>query len=491
MITARFKKTIFVFVATFSLVLSSQVAVAAPTVSVAGVTPGANTFISFVDVNGFTGSTLRSISFRIAPQTNATAVAMQATYSSTYLKNRNYLNSATGVVRVPIYGLYQSYNNQVSVTYNASFGRGTLNIPIQTNAWDNGCNSNYSTHTDVVARNKAIKLNYSYFMLKGWACNAHPVVLDTDGQVRWAGTAGNGQQGSSFVGNSMYLGSGSQLFKMELDGTYAQVGDYSAQGYNTFHHNIDPGKTGLLLDLNHNSDVEANIIEVSRSGAIIKEWDLGAIIEQAMSAGKDDPSGFVNHNGYDWFHNNAATYWPQRNELVVSSRENFVIGIGYDDKKIKWILGDPDKAWYQYASLRAFALTLPVGTHPPIGNHAVSITSAGNLMLFDNGYQSFAHNPSGSSRGYSAPRQYTINERTKVATEIWNFEHGQTVWSPICSSIYQDGSSYLIDYASEDGGIRLVGLDARSNIGFEWKLPGTNFVFGWNALPIHIENLSY
>jgi hypothetical protein len=41
---------------------------------------------------------------------------------------------------------------------------------------------------------------------------------------------------------------------------------------------------------------------------------------------------FVNQNN-DWFHNNANTYWAEFNELVVSARETFVIGIDYDTNR--------------------------------------------------------------------------------------------------------------------------------------------------------------
>ncbi|MEY4313169.1 MAG: hypothetical protein RLZZ319_678, partial [Actinomycetota bacterium] len=246
----------------------------------------------------------------------------------------------------------------------------------------------------------------------------------------------------------------------------------------------------LLLELNKYPDLESDIIEMTTDGTVLRSWDIADIIRTAMIDGGDDPSAFV-RQGDDWFHNNSATYWAARNELVISGREDFVIGIGYDDHEIKWILGDPDKAWFTYPSLRAFALDLLDGTHPPIGEHAVSITSNGRLMLFDNGYASFAHSPAGSSRGVSMPRQYVINERKRTATEVWSYEHSPAVWSPICSSIYQYGSSYLVDYASEDGGIRLVGLNVDNTVGFEYKISGSNYSWGWNALPINFGAIRF
>ena len=477
----------------------SPASAATVNVTVASVSDGANTFIKFVNLTGTSVGTLRSVKFEVLAKPGATAKAITGTYSSSYLKSRSYLNVLANTATIPVYGLYQNYSNTVKLTIQAKSSSKTISQTISTGYWNNGCNENLTNKTVVSARNPKVKLDYSYFMLKTWACDAHPVVMDVDGEVRWAGTAGNGEQGSSFLGNSFYLGWQHLLYKIETDGTYAQVGDYSEAGYSGFHHNIDFGKDGLLLDLHHFPDVESNIIEVNAAGRMLRNWDMGAIFDEAIGA----PSEFVRHIwdfGYgDWFHNNAATYWKQRNELVVSSRENFVVGIGYDDKKIHWILGDHDKSWYvNYPALQKFALHLPNGTHPPIGQHAVSITSNGNLMLFDNGYQSFHQDPAGSSRSYSAPRQYqlTIKRGKFEAKEVWSFEHGQELSSQICSSIYQFGKSYLVDYASDmtDGywsGIRLIGLDANSNIAFEWKFYGTDYYWGWNALPIGFENLSY
>ena len=98
--------------------------------------------------------------------------------------------------------------------------------------------------------------------------------------------------------------------------------------------------------------------------------------------------------------------------MIFSCREQFVIGVGYSDKLIKWILGDTDKAWHLYPSLRAFALTVPPGSLPPIGQHTTSITSQGELMLFDNGF--FSRNahlslPTGLNRNYSAVRKYVVD----------------------------------------------------------------------------------
>src|SRR5262249_51818115 len=160
--------------------------------------------------------------------------------------------------------------------------------------------------------------------------------------------------------------------------------------------------------------------------------NFATIISQAMTAGGDDPTQFVGNSPQDWFHNNAATYRKSNNTLIASSRENFVIAVDYDTQQIKWILGDPTKQWYQFLSLRQYALTLGPNSLPPIGEHAVSITYDDNLLLFDNGLSSQNHTPPGADRTYSAPRKYHIDTLAKTATEIWNYPNGQSLYSRIC-----------------------------------------------------------
>ena len=106
-----------------------------------------------------------------------------------------------------------------------------------------------------------------------------------------------------------------------------------------------------------------------------------------MVAGGDDPSQFVFPTPTDWFHINGAAYNRADDSLIVSSRENFLICLDYKTTAIKWILGDPTKKWYQFASLRKFALTVAPGSLPPIGQHSPSITFDQGLLVIDNGTQ--------------------------------------------------------------------------------------------------------
>src|SRR5258705_12596793 len=221
-------------------------------------------------------------------------------------------------------------------------------------------------------------------MVKGTCSNFEPAIVDTDGALRWVGTGGISVGSAIFFDNAVYLGHSRQLFRIDLDGALTLVGDYSSLGITNFHHNIDRGKVGIILDANTTTQYNWDNIEVDASVRVLKQWNLANIISAAMRAGGDDPSQFVYPTPTDWFHNNGVTYNRADDSVIISSRENFLICLDYETSAIKWILGDPTKEWYQFPSLKKFALTLPPGSLPPIGQPAISVTYNQNILLFDN-----------------------------------------------------------------------------------------------------------
>jgi hypothetical protein len=232
------------------------------------------------------------------------------------------------------------------------------------------------------------------------------------------------------------------------------------------------------------------------SGRLLRLWDLAVIFRQHMAAAGDVASAdkFV-LNDVDWCHANSVHYWMSQDTLVVSCRESFVVGIGYADSKIKWLLGHTSKLWYQFPSLRAMALALAPGTEAPIGQHSVSITSAGELLLFDNGLPSLASTnvPAGIPRNVSYLRKYRIDPTRRLASEVWTYSHPGAMYSSVCSSVYQEGSSFLVDYAhvnGPNGFLHLVGLGANNSVAFDFKYAGDCWN-AWNAKILRLDNLHF
>jgi hypothetical protein len=469
------------------------------TITVNGHTAGATPFISNIALTTSDPAALARIKFTIKRKPGTYARPIAAAYDKGYLVSRGYYDSTTGKITLPVFGLYAGFNNTVTLKY--VFGDGSsksATVPITTVAFDDACEFNSPTIRQ--ARTSTTALSYD-FILVGSKCGTHsPTVIDSDGNPRWVGAANAQNYTTNFFNNVLYQADGTRILRMELDGSTTVLTDYASAGVLNFHHNIEKGKFGLFVSVNTADWVESVIFEIDQnSGAILKQWSMGDIISAAMTAGGDDPSGFVRKSKgrydidapEDWFHNNSVLYRGVDNSLLISSRENFVIALDYKTKAIKWILGDTTKHWYQYPSLRKFALTVPAGGLAPVGQHALSITKDKNIMLFDNGEPSKQQLPKGPTR-YSAPRKYQLDLNAKTATEVWNYPNGQSVHASFCSSVYEDAANnYLIDYANVNLYASILGLTSAGDKVFEYSYPTNACDDAYRSMPIHWENLLF
>src|SRR5215211_550279 len=469
-------------------------------ITITGHTPGATPFISNLTLEVSNTTVLKSIRFAIDAKPGSVTRPLSGTYANYYLIDRGFEQPPPATtVTVPVYGLYAGFTNIIRLTYRFMDGSSKQAVTsITTATFDDPCE--YDNPTILQARTNSTDLSYDYLMLKGSCSNFEPAIIDTDGALRWVGTANLSAGSFLLFDNAVFLGHGPLLTRIELDGAFRQIGDYSSLGIVSFHHNIDPGKVGIILDATTTTSVASTLMEVDVSGSVLKRWDMADIISAAMRAGGDDPSRFVPPPPTDWFHINGSTYNRADDSLIVSSRENFLICLDYQTSAIKWILGDPTKKWYQFPSLRKFALTLAPGSLPPIGQHSPSITYDQNLLVFDNGRESVFQNPRGEHRNYASPRKYTLDLAGHVATEVWNYPANQNIHCPLCSSIYEDAPyNYLIDYAIVNQGLpggipvfaQLLGLNAAGDTIFSYRYPAPNCSKIYRALPIHLESTKF
>ncbi len=473
------------------------------TIRISGFTAGITPFNGKLAIDVSNTSVLKSIQFTIDPKPGSFARPLSGTYSNNYLVSLGFENPHTGDVLLPIYGLYAGRANIVRLTYGFVDGSSKqAQTTVTTAAFnDEGCG--YNNPTKLQARTNSTKLSYDYIFDRSACGDFSPVILDSDGALRWVSplpTQGALNASSTFFDNAVYVTQGSKLFRIGLDESISLLADYRDMGVTNLHHNIDPGKRGLLIEPDTSDYFESTILEVdSTDGRVLKTFNMATIIGAAMVAGGDDPSQFIFPRPIDWFHNNGAAYNRADDSLIVSSRENFVIGLDYNTGAIKWILGDPTKKWYQFPSLRKFAIALAPGSLPPIGQHSPSLTYDLGLLVFDNGQNSQFQNPPGANREYASPRKYSLDLVNKVATEVWNFPMNQTIHSPFCGSCYEDAPhNYLIDYALVNGGIpgrptfaQLIGLDANGEKIFYYQYPTVSCNTAYNSIPLHLESTKF
>jgi hypothetical protein len=463
---------------------------------------GATPFIAFAEVLGQELNEVSSVSYRIAPKAGRLSKAVAVTYSRNYLAQRGYANSSSKLT-LPIFGLYANHENTVDVTIAfADNSSSSLTVVVSTPAYADPSGV-YDRPSIIKQRALADQTPFDYFYAKSQL--GTPVIIDSDAEIRWVGHSIANSTSSLWTGNAFIVGSAvsTTLSRLELDGTI-RANFLPVSSYTFFHHNIDPGKTGLLIEPDATVGgvkvVESIVSEVGIDGTFVKEWDFAAIVARHMRERGDDPALFV-RPGIDWFHVNSAIYDSRDDTIIASSRENFVIKVDYSTGSIIWILGDPTKYWYSFGSLRDRALAVEDGGLYPIGQHSLSITPDGLLLMFNNGLGSVnqpAESAAGESRAYSTASAYTIDPIGMKARETWQFDHDKSVLSDICSSVSQaaDGS-LLLSYAAAANrtSARIVAVNAahQTVFDYEYKTPDGKgpCAVSWNAQPIAMTSLSF
>ncbi|MFM5323929.1 aryl-sulfate sulfotransferase [Aeromonas veronii] len=461
----------------------------------------ASVFISALDLTGLDTSKIKNISFNIKTKEGNHAKSVSATYDWNYLSNNSLYDTKSNRIQIPIFGLYSNYLNELTIniqfTDNSNY---SFKKTIATAAYVDSI----GIYDDVgIITKPSATPTYSYFYLKG--SKKSPIIMDIDGEVRWDADIKRAS-GSSIFLNNIFLTGSTKNKAVDTLSLYGKMDSFTVDGTAMgsdayFHHNIDQGKTGVLIELDGTTSgalkIESFLSEIDNKGKIIKEWDLGKIFSEYMLQEGDDPSNFV-RDGVDWFHMNAATYDPADDTLVISSRENFVVKLDYATGKLIWLLGDETKHWYSYPSLQKLALSLSSG-QTPIGQHAVSMTKDGKLMLFNNGRRSF-NNPVGTPAGIDLATSQTaifaIDNQNKTAQVAWSFDDG--IYSDICSSIYEDKlatqGDFLINYAAADNRTKVViqGINKDKQKLFEFTYPSpTPCATSWNAIQIPLENIHF
>jgi hypothetical protein len=461
--------------------------------------PGVTPFISFVFFEG-TGAMPASAEFTIAPKSATASKPVHVVYSPAgfeRLERRRIDEPGLWIVGVPVFGLYAGFANQVSVQLHLQDGSTTnIAVPIETAPYTDP-NGIYDRPQILKPRGVGTALGFDFFVVKSGL--GTPVVIDTDGEIRWVAAGLSDSVSSAIEGDGFVIGGATSatFYRLGFDGTVEESA-LADPRYVQFHHNIDYGKQGLLAEVNVKVNGVLNtetavLLELTSLGSIINSWDLSAILTTYMRSQGDDPTAFI-RPGIDWFHMNAATYDPSDDSVIVSGREDFLIKLDYSTGRIVWIFGDPTKYWYTFPSLRAKALKLQAGGLYPIGQHAVSITPDGLVMVFNDGLGSLNQPPgapAGETRTYSAVSAYSIDSSNLSAQEVWRFDHDQSIYSAICSSAYEvPGGSVLVDYATADNftEARLLGLDEAHNVVFDFQYPTQFCSTSWNAIPIGFDD---
>src|SRR5438094_1259681 len=187
------------------------------TITITGHAAGATPFISNLTLDVSNTSVLKSIQFAIDAKLGSVTRPLSGTYANDYLVSRGFEPPppATAVI-VPVYGLYAGYANIVRLTYRFMDGSSKQAVTSITTATfdDQGCG--YNDPTKIQPRTGSTSLSYDYIFDRSACGDFSPVILDSDGALRWVSplpTLSALFASSTFFDNAVYLTQTSQLFR--------------------------------------------------------------------------------------------------------------------------------------------------------------------------------------------------------------------------------------------------------------------------------------
>src|SRR5262249_981572 len=186
-----------------------------------GYTPGVTPFISNVHLTASNPAVLKNIQFTIDPKPGSVTRPLSGTYANYYLVDRGFENPQTGDITLPVYGLYDGTTNPVTLTYQFVDGSSEeANIMITTDPYDDLCGYNNPTVPQPISN--TTELSYDYIFVSNGGCGPHaPVILDTDGELRWVAPTSIQpalRASSLFIKNAVYETVGPTLNRVDLDG---------------------------------------------------------------------------------------------------------------------------------------------------------------------------------------------------------------------------------------------------------------------------------
>src|SRR5262245_36373688 len=131
---------------------------------------------------------LTAVRYTIASKPGAASKPVSVSYGIDALARRGNVDTTAGRVNLPVFGLYAGHANQVSIEM--AFADGStqaLAVEVDTEPFVDPTGI-YANPTVLKARAPGSALGFDYLVLKNM--RGGPIVIDTDGAVRWVAPAG-------------------------------------------------------------------------------------------------------------------------------------------------------------------------------------------------------------------------------------------------------------------------------------------------------------
>jgi arylsulfate sulfotransferase len=286
--------------------------------------------------------------------------------------------------------------------------------------------------------------------------------LDADGEVVWLCDTGHtvGEIKRLRNGNLIYLTFDHRAIEIDMLGNRVcqwfaadalKRGDYEVSATSipvaamAFHHDILELENGNFVVLNvemrdvddyWTSETDADaarapatligdvVTEFQRNGDIVGKWHMLDILDPERISYGSLSAYWIRKgipNSKDWSHLNSVFLDPTDDSFIISSRhQDAVVKFRRDNSELVWILG-PHEAWR--APWSENLLTPQGDLDWQYHQHNATITSRGNILLFDNANNQavpFAEKQAAVD-SCSRAMEFAIDGDAMTAKQVWSY----------------------------------------------------------------------
>lgn len=332
---------------------------------------------------------------------------------------------------IPVYGLYASRENQVTLTAQDQNGtRQTVDLIVETDQLPDQLSHEKIEATLFNEEKYQPGFTFTY---RGNNDRITRSALDVNGDYRWcfnlkgnepllAKSVGNG--GSYNNGNSIFIAVGSLLYGDTGILEFNLLGKLLNAWYSVYgqHHDIALKDDCLWITGTTDENSKEDMIYCldRKTGELLKVIDYNNILQKNRNQLKNYPKAYGEYyTDLDWVHINSIDFIGDN--VVISSRNQSTVVCNDQEGNIKWMLCDPagyNKQYKQY-------MLNPVGKNFfwPYTQHAADVLpdQDGNpdtvdILLFDNGNFRLS-----DKKKASHMIQYRINEKGMTVQLIWSW----------------------------------------------------------------------
>ncbi len=343
--------------------------------------------------------------------------------------------------RVPVVGLYPSYDNRILLELLDQKGKTIKQQEITMTTSGLPELLNDAVKVEVASGETA----YGLTMVYGQKTQ-YPYAFDGAGEIRWYLEKETGDSGLFALSNQHFVmqdKTGYTPSILKPQATNLLELDYLGRCYTEYyvangtHHEIiekEPGGNLLVLSSSLDGHVEDLILELDRgSGEVVNSLNLAEIFGETYV------------NKIDWAHMNTVSYQPEDDTILISPRNlHSAMKINWTTHELEWILGDPE--FWSGTGFEDYVLQPTEQFYWHYQQHAVYQVEDDldqdpdtiHISMFDNHVKSSRKVESYDKRKDSYLKIYTVNEAQKTVSLEKEFAVQR---SKITSNAVYDGES--------------------------------------------------